>query len=134
MHAESLISDDEGGTCQDPKVAESVSCGLPGDSSEPCGSKCLRDEEVLDHEAKRSRCGDMANDEVRTSNHETDDAVVEEVPMKVDASSENVYEKFYCTVCGDVAKEIHEHPLLKVIVCEHCKSSIEVKMKVSLLS
>ncbi|KAK4282924.1 hypothetical protein QN277_014241 [Acacia crassicarpa] len=35
--------------------------------------------------------------------------------------------KFCCTICDKVALEIHEHPLLKVIICRDCNSLIEEK-------
>ncbi|XP_057250433.1 protein CHROMATIN REMODELING 20 isoform X3 [Beta vulgaris subsp. vulgaris] len=122
-----------------------------GDSSEcqpnepSCGSKRACEDEELDHEAKRSRTGILESDsETQTPNRnfidsrEANDMVVEEdlfaqeidnEAMKVDTSLENVYEKFFCTACGKVTKEICEHPLLKVIVCGQCKCVIEAKIR-----
>ncbi|KAI4303028.1 hypothetical protein MLD38_038709 [Melastoma candidum] len=37
---------------------------------------------------------------------------------------------FSCTVCGKVADIVHQHPLLKVIVCKSCKSFLQGKMSV----
>ncbi|GMY20566.1 protein CHROMATIN REMODELING 20, partial [Fagus crenata] len=37
-------------------------------------------------------------------------------------------EKFDCTSCSKVAVEVHQHPLLKVIICRDCKSLMEEKM------
>lgn len=36
--------------------------------------------------------------------------------------------EFRCTACDRIAVEVHSHPLMKVIVCEDCKSLIEEKM------
>ena len=44
--------------------------------------------------------------------------------------SKNLYGNFHCTACNKVAIEVHCHPLLKVIICEDCKCSIERKMRV----
>lgn len=38
-------------------------------------------------------------------------------------------DKFHCTACDEVAAEVHTHPLLKVIICQDCKCSIEAKMQ-----
>ncbi|CAO2827435.1 unnamed protein product [Amaranthus hypochondriacus] len=108
-----------------------------------CGSKRLFEDEGSDHEAKRSRI-DMESDKgAQTLNHdfvgdcESNDILVEEEsfveengddPLKVDRSSENVYDQFYCTACKKAAKKIHEHPLLKVIVCGQCQCLIKEKL------
>ncbi|KNA07910.1 hypothetical protein SOVF_167500 isoform B [Spinacia oleracea] len=125
-HAEGVLSDIEEEMCQDPKVAESASC-------EPsCGSKRLCDDEMLDHESKRSRTGILESDNTaHTSNSDSvvfrteNDTVLEEDQEIGEAST-----KVYCTACGNVTKEVHEHPLLKVIVCGQCKSVTEAKIRV----
>lgn len=38
-------------------------------------------------------------------------------------------EKFDCTACSKLAIEVHQHPLLKVIICRDCKSLMEHKMQ-----
>lgn len=38
-------------------------------------------------------------------------------------------EKFDCTACSKLAVEVHQHPLLKVIICRDCKSLMEYKMQ-----
>lgn len=38
--------------------------------------------------------------------------------------------KLHCTACGKVAGEVHAHPLLKVIICNNCKYTVEEKMHV----
>lgn len=114
-----------------------------------CGSKRLFEDEGSDHEAKRSRI-DMESDKgAQTLNHdfvgdcESNDILVEEEsfveengddPLKVDRSSENVYDQFYCTACKKAAKKIHEHPLLKVIVCGQCQCLIKEKLMVMFLA
>ncbi|XP_065852445.1 protein CHROMATIN REMODELING 20 isoform X2 [Euphorbia lathyris] len=37
---------------------------------------------------------------------------------------------FHCTVCENIAVEVHSHPLLKVIICKDCKCFIEDKLHV----
>lgn len=44
--------------------------------------------------------------------------------------SQHLDEKFCCTICDKVALEIHEHPLLKVIICRDCNSLMEEKKRV----
>lgn len=39
-------------------------------------------------------------------------------------------DKFHCTACDEVVAEVQTHPLLKVIVCQECKCSIEGKIHV----
>ncbi|XP_021772710.1 protein CHROMATIN REMODELING 20-like isoform X2 [Chenopodium quinoa] len=147
--AEGLLSDNEEVICQVAKAAKPANCGLSadaveeaktfnGDSSELSlaksvepsrGSKRSCDDEALDHEAKRSRTGVLESDyEAQTSNQDfvgCHEAV--EDPFTQEIADE--FGKVCCTACGNVTKEIHEHPLLKVIVCGICKSVIEAKTK-----
>ncbi|XP_057961873.1 protein CHROMATIN REMODELING 20 isoform X2 [Malania oleifera] len=37
-------------------------------------------------------------------------------------------EEFHCTACNKVVVEVHQHPLLKVIICKDCKCLMEAKM------
>lgn len=41
--------------------------------------------------------------------------------------SECLDEKFFCTICDKVALEVHQHPLLKVIICGDCNCLMEEK-------
>lgn len=43
--------------------------------------------------------------------------------------TKNPDNKFNCTACSKIAVKVHSHPLLKVIVCADCKSSMAEKMK-----
>lgn len=43
-------------------------------------------------------------------------------------SSECLTDKFICTACHKLAVEVHQHPLLKVIICRDCKCFLEEKM------
>lgn len=42
-------------------------------------------------------------------------------------------DKIYCTSCGKGAIQVHEHPLLKVAVCEICKRILEIKFRKKVL-
>ncbi|XP_028790243.1 protein CHROMATIN REMODELING 20 isoform X2 [Neltuma alba] len=44
--------------------------------------------------------------------------------------SQHLDKKFCCTVCDKVALEVHQHPLLEVIICWDCNSLMEEKKRV----
>ncbi|KAF8401988.1 hypothetical protein HHK36_012939 [Tetracentron sinense] len=124
------------------------------DLTEPRGSKRLHDSEELDIENKRSRtviidsddevhvveetsasashiCGahNMEGQSALHANEAVDLADADSLPsgsLNVTEASEN----FHCTACNKVVKacEVHQHPLLKVIICEICKCVMEEKM------
>lgn len=43
----------------------------------------------------------------------------------------NEKQNFRCTACDKVAIEVHAHPLLRVVLCLDCKTSMKTKMQVS---
>lgn len=43
----------------------------------------------------------------------------------------NEKQNYSCTACDKVATEVRAHPLLKVLVCVDCKTSMKTKMQVS---
>ncbi|CAL0316620.1 unnamed protein product [Lupinus luteus] len=46
----------------------------------------------------------------------------------VDSLSDSLDEKFFCTICDNVALEVHSHPLLKVIICGDCSFLLKEKI------
>ncbi|KAJ7978158.1 Protein CHROMATIN REMODELING [Quillaja saponaria] len=55
---------------------------------------------------------------------------IKEDKSTLDASSQHLVDKFYCTACDKLAVEVHPHPLLKVIICGDCKYLMQEKMLV----
>ncbi|XP_019439925.1 PREDICTED: protein CHROMATIN REMODELING 20 isoform X2 [Lupinus angustifolius] len=45
-----------------------------------------------------------------------------------DSLSDSLDEKFFCTICDNVALEVHSHPLLKVIICGDCSFLMKEKI------
>ncbi|GMG99879.1 hypothetical protein Nepgr_001719 [Nepenthes gracilis] len=96
-------------------------------------SKCLREDTeansaqtvILDSDdvadALKDNCGSLENQPVIQENggHSVGDKV----------SATNLNENFRCTACDKLAIEVHQHPLLKVIVCKECKCAVEVNMR-----
>ncbi|XP_019054212.1 PREDICTED: protein CHROMATIN REMODELING 20 isoform X2 [Nelumbo nucifera] len=122
------------------------------DLAEPRGSKRARDGEDPDNENKKTRTVIIDSDDeggvvddisashvCNGQNLDTESKLLstEEVDIvdskSLPLQSQNVMEEsdnFHCTVCTKVVKpdEVRRHPLLKVIVCENCKCSLEEKM------
>ncbi|XP_019439922.1 PREDICTED: protein CHROMATIN REMODELING 20 isoform X1 [Lupinus angustifolius] len=49
-----------------------------------------------------------------------------------DSLSDSLDEKFFCTICDNVALEVHSHPLLKVIICGDCSFLMKEKIHAKL--
>ncbi|XAR65788.1 DNA helicase [Bertholletia excelsa] len=115
---------------------------LPG-PTEHRGSKRLHDDEGRDVDKKKVRA------EVIDIDHEAHSTegmspicgsnTVEDLsglPVRQDGMSadsipvQNSMESFHCTACGELAVEVHKHPVLRVIVCRPCKYLLEAKMQV----
>ncbi|KAE9611986.1 putative DNA helicase chromatin remodeling SNF2 family [Lupinus albus] len=45
-----------------------------------------------------------------------------------DSPSDSLDEKFFCTICDNVALEVYSHPLLKVIICGDCSFLMKEKI------
>lgn len=116
---------------------------LPESMEPSLGSKRSRDGEEVDTDAKRSRIlGSDDEAQMLKNNHDfigCDDAGTEnqstdkedgDESINDDTGSENMYEKFHCTVCGTLTNDIHQHPIMEVIVCGGCKCAVEAKMSV----
>ncbi|KAK9082989.1 hypothetical protein Scep_029460 [Stephania cephalantha] len=125
----------------------SLLCRSPSDVEETRGKKHSLDNEEVDNEKKRSRTVIIeSDDEAQVVNEEpssytsidtnskmkpTVQAREEADSMAINSPSLHRFpEKYHCTACSKVvgACEIQQHPLLKVIICESCKSIIEEKM------
>ncbi|KAK9087659.1 hypothetical protein Syun_030053 [Stephania yunnanensis] len=125
----------------------SLLCRSPSDVEETRGKKHSLDDEEVDNEKKRSRTVIIeSDDEAQVVNEEpssytsidtnskmkpTVQAREEADSMAINSPSLHRFpEKYHCTACSKVvgACEIQQHPLLKVIICESCKSIIEEKM------
>lgn len=57
---------------------------------------------------------------------ESDDTPEDQSTKIEDSQSVNL--RFHCTACGKVADVVHQHTLLKVIVCKSCKGFVQSKM------
>ncbi|XP_042518002.1 protein CHROMATIN REMODELING 20 isoform X2 [Macadamia integrifolia] len=135
------------GDCNSTVLAEAVSPDL----TETRGTKRLHDEiDCLDTETKKSRTvvidsDDEVHMEDKSASHirsepdmETDSALEAKEEVDVDADSSplripngiEALEKFHCTACTKVvgAGDVRCHPLLKVIICESCKTILKEKM------
>lgn len=106
------------------------------DSIEPRGSKRLLETEEPDTENKRSRTvvidsddDSQAKDAIFSTVKVEDQSDLKENAVEADSiPSKNLNEKFHCTACNKIAVEVHQHPLLKVIICADCKAIMEEKM------
>ncbi|XP_062144100.1 protein CHROMATIN REMODELING 20 isoform X4 [Alnus glutinosa] len=112
------------------------------DYTEPRGSKRPNESEELKADNKKSRaiiidsddethfvkdnsvCNGANVDSQSDSKEKIRDSGAGSVPLL----SPN--EKFDCTACSKIAVEVHQHPLLKVIICWDCKCLMEEKMQV----
>lgn len=105
-------------------------------STEPSqGSKRSRDDEEVDNDAKRIRtCISDSDDEAQTLADNPDSIDCDDAILNQRRSQENGHEYihagFHCTACGKVTDDVHQHPLLKVIICGKCKCAFEAKMTV----
>ncbi|XP_062144098.1 protein CHROMATIN REMODELING 20 isoform X2 [Alnus glutinosa] len=111
------------------------------DYTEPRGSKRPNESEELKADNKKSRaiiidsddethfvkdnsvCNGANVDSQSDSKEKIRDSGAGSVPLL----SPN--EKFDCTACSKIAVEVHQHPLLKVIICWDCKCLMEEKMQ-----
>ncbi|KAJ8441166.1 hypothetical protein Cgig2_024895 [Carnegiea gigantea] len=110
-------------------------------STEPSqGSKHSRDDEEVDNDAKRIRtCISDSDGEAQTladnpDSIDCDDAVLLNQCSSQENGHEYIHAKFHCTACGKVTDDVHQHPLLKVIICGECKCAFEAKMTVKELT
>lgn len=105
------------------------------DAIEQRGTKRLNDGE-LDADKKKCRI-DIINsdDEVYVAEDKLNCNIIEDqynikglCSSGADSfPSEGPNEKFYCTICDKVALEVHQHPLLKVIICGDCNCLMKEK-------
>ncbi|XP_054817178.1 protein CHROMATIN REMODELING 20 isoform X2 [Prosopis cineraria] len=103
------------------------------------GTKRLNDGEEY-YDAKKGRTtinsGDEAdaveNNIVRNANALDDQSEMQGTCTSIAdcLPSQHLDKKFCCTVCDKVAFEVHQHPLLKVIICRDCYSLTEGKKRV----
>ncbi|KAK9292419.1 hypothetical protein L1049_020389 [Liquidambar formosana] len=115
------------------------------DSTQSRGSKRSHDSEELDSDNKKSRTvivdSDDEADAVKnnSASHTCNTTKLEDqsslqenggATVGVDTPLQSLNERFYCTACGEVALEVHPHPLLKVIICRDCKFLLETKMHI----
>jgi len=106
-------------------------------STEPSqGSKRSRDDEEVNNDAKRIRTYiSDSDDEAQTLADnpdpiDCDDAMLMDQRSSQEKCREYMHAKFPCTACSKVTDDVHQHPLLKVLVCGKCKSAVETKMSV----
>ncbi|KAJ4837536.1 hypothetical protein Tsubulata_045657 [Turnera subulata] len=102
-------------------------------------SKQLHESEELNINGKRIRAVIIdSDDEADVGKDETfciaakaeDQSTLQENIGDTDAdynTSRDPKVNFQCTVCNKIALEVHQHPLLQVIVCKECKLLIEEK-------
>jgi transcriptional regulator ATRX len=84
------------------------------------GIKRLHETDEILSENKKSRVVTLDSDS---------ESLAEENSSAVPLGSveENGSENYHCTACGNVAAEVHQHPLLNVIICRDCKKLVEEK-------
>ena len=113
--------------------------------TEPRGSKRSHDVEELGIDNKKTRTIIIdSDDETHTMEDETsickdtkmeDSSLLEKGNGADSVCADSTLSKspdknFLCTACDKLAVVVHQHPLLKVIVCGDCKCLIEEKMNV----
>ncbi|KAG2693959.1 hypothetical protein I3760_08G119200 [Carya illinoinensis] len=123
-------------------VASLTSESVLPDYTEPRGSKRPNENQELKVDFKKSRTVVIESEDETNSLKDNSPCNVANVDPQTE-SKENICdsgvnslplqspnEKFYCTACSKVVAEVHQHPLLKVIVCRDCKCLMEEKMQV----
>ncbi|QHO34705.1 protein CHROMATIN REMODELING 20 isoform X1 [Arachis duranensis] len=116
-----------------------------GDLADP--PKSLLDDIIEQRGTKRLNDGELDTDnkKSRTISDDSDDdtdAIEDKVDRNMSTLEEKGLlnsgadtlpsvcpnEKFHCTICHQVALEVHSHPLLKVIICGDCNCLMEEKI------
>lgn len=101
--------------------------GLP-DVSEGRGLKRSRHSEEIDIDTKVSQivvvdCDDEFDAREKYTATNAENQLLQE------NCGASVNENFHCTACNKVIVSVHQHPLLKAIVCKDCKFLMETKMQ-----
>lgn len=135
--------DDKAPICNGASLlSESV---LP-DYTEPRGSKRANQNQDLKVDYKKSRTVIIESDDETNSlkdnlpcNVANSDAQIESKENFFDSGDNSLplqspNEKFDCTACSKIVAEVHQHPLLKVIVCQDCKCLMEEKIQLKVCS
>lgn len=112
------------------------------DDTEPRGAKRPNESEELKVDNKKSRTIIIDSDDETHSVKDNSICNVANVDPQSDSKEKlgdsgagslpllSPNEKFDCTACSKIAVEVHQHPLLKVIICQDCKWLMEEKMQV----
>ncbi|XP_035548930.1 protein CHROMATIN REMODELING 20 isoform X2 [Juglans regia] len=111
------------------------------DYTEPRGSKRPNENQELKVDFKKSRTVIIESEDETNSLKDNSPCNMANVDPQIE-SKENICdsgvnslplqspnEKFDCTACSKIVAEVHQHPLLKVIVCRDCKCLMEEKMQ-----
>lgn len=109
------------------------------DNTEPRGSKRSSENEELKIDNKKCRTVIIDSDDETDTVKNVSSCNVANVEPQSD-SKQNICnsgahslplrspnEIFYCTACNKIAAEVHQHPLLKVIICQDCRCLMEKK-------
>lgn len=113
--------------------------------AEAKGLKCLHNSEEMEPQSKKSRIITPDSDEEdlpgemlsptcslsETGDQSNPQRDGDNVLPVSSLPACNEKQNFRCTACDKVAIEVHAHPLLRVVLCLDCKTSMKTKMQVN---